>query len=51
MNPGILSPAIEQTANYLNSIQDVEYLSPIIRELQKEAQEREDLDNLIVKRK
>ncbi|EED23667.1 ubiquinol-cytochrome c reductase complex 14 kDa protein [Talaromyces stipitatus ATCC 10500] len=42
-----LLPAAEQT----KPEEDVEYLSPIIRELQKEAQEREDLDNLIVKRK
>ncbi|EEA27966.1 ubiquinol-cytochrome c reductase complex 14 kDa protein [Talaromyces pinophilus] len=42
-----LLPAEEQT----KPAEDVEYLSPIIRELQKEAQEREDLDNLIVKRK
>ncbi|OKL58931.1 hypothetical protein UA08_05771 [Talaromyces atroroseus] len=42
-----LLPAAEQT----KPEEDQEYLSPIIRELQKEEQEREDLDNLIVKRK
>lgn len=30
--------------------QDVEYLSPIIREIEKEKQEREDLDALVVRR-
>ncbi|BCS29005.1 ubiquinol--cytochrome-c reductase subunit 7 [Aspergillus puulaauensis] len=30
--------------------EDVEYLSPIIREIEKENKEREDLDNLAVKR-
>jgi hypothetical protein len=39
-----------QQLTYL-SLQDREYLSPIIRELQQEAQEREDLDTLVVKRK
>ncbi|KAL3481582.1 cytochrome b-c1 complex subunit 7 [Aspergillus californicus] len=30
--------------------EDVEYLSPIIREIEKENKEREDLDNLAVKK-
>jgi ubiquinol-cytochrome c reductase subunit 7 len=30
--------------------QDVEYLSPIIREVEKEAKERADLDNLVVRK-
>ncbi|KAJ5610312.1 hypothetical protein N7510_007031 [Penicillium lagena] len=30
--------------------EDVEYLSPIIREIEKEAKEREDLDTLVVRR-
>jgi ubiquinol-cytochrome c reductase subunit 7 len=30
--------------------QDVEYLSPIIREVEKEIKEREDLDTLVVRR-
>ena len=30
--------------------QDVEYLSPIIREIEKEVQERADLDNLVVRK-
>ncbi|QKX56386.1 uncharacterized protein TRUGW13939_03487 [Talaromyces rugulosus] len=42
-----LLPAEEQT----KPDEDREYLSPIIRELQQEAQEREDLDTLVVKRK
>ncbi|CRG85512.1 ubiquinol-cytochrome c reductase subunit 7 [Talaromyces islandicus] len=42
-----LLPAEEQT----KPEEDREYLSPIIRELQQEAQEREDLDTLVVKRK
>ncbi|KAH8693144.1 ubiquinol-cytochrome c reductase complex 14 kDa protein [Talaromyces proteolyticus] len=42
-----LLPAEEQT----KPDEDREYLSPIIRELQAEAQEREDLDTLVVKRK
>ncbi|OOQ86264.1 Cytochrome b-c1 complex subunit 7 [Penicillium brasilianum] len=29
---------------------DVEYLSPIIREIEKEAKERADLDNLVVRK-
>ena len=32
------------------AIQDVEYLSPIIREIEKQEKERADLDNLSVKR-
>lgn len=31
-------------------LQDVEYLSPIIREVEKEQAEREELDSIIVKR-
>ncbi|KAL4921197.1 cytochrome b-c1 complex subunit 7 [Aspergillus aurantiobrunneus] len=31
--------------------EDVEYLSPIIREIEKEEKERADLDNLTVKRR
>ncbi|KAJ5915067.1 hypothetical protein N7454_011179 [Penicillium verhagenii] len=30
--------------------EDVEYLSPIIREIEKENKEREDLDNLVVRK-
>lgn len=30
--------------------QDVEYLSPIIREIEKENKERVDLDNLVVRK-
>ncbi|OJJ41181.1 hypothetical protein ASPWEDRAFT_250126 [Aspergillus wentii DTO 134E9] len=41
-----LLPAEEQT----KPSEDVEYLSPIIREVEKEFKEREDLDNLVVKR-
>ncbi|KAH8428795.1 Cytochrome b-c1 complex subunit 7 [Aspergillus melleus] len=41
-----LLPAAEQT----KPSEDVEYLSPIIREIEKEQQERADLDNLVVKR-
>ncbi|PYH95136.1 ubiquinol-cytochrome c reductase complex 14 kDa protein [Aspergillus ellipticus CBS 707.79] len=41
-----LLPAAEQT----KPSEDVEYLSPIIREIEKEQQERVDLDTLIVKR-
>lgn len=35
----------------LSRTQDKEYLSPIIREIEKELKERQDLDNLVVKRK
>ncbi|KAL2852796.1 cytochrome b-c1 complex subunit 7 [Aspergillus pseudoustus] len=31
--------------------EDVEYLSPIIREIEKEKAERDDLDNLVVNKK
>ncbi|KAL5363658.1 cytochrome b-c1 complex subunit 7 [Aspergillus floccosus] len=41
-----LLPAAEQT----KPEDDVEYLSPIIREIEKEAKEREELDNLVVRR-
>ncbi|KAA8649160.1 ubiquinol--cytochrome-c reductase subunit 7 [Aspergillus tanneri] len=41
-----LLPAAEQT----KPEDDVEYLSPIIREVEKEQKERADLDNLIIKR-
>ncbi|PLB54396.1 ubiquinol-cytochrome c reductase complex 14 kDa protein, partial [Aspergillus steynii IBT 23096] len=41
-----LLPAAEQT----KPSEDVEYLSPIIREIEKEQKERADLDNLVVKR-
>ncbi|OXV10083.1 hypothetical protein Egran_02156 [Elaphomyces granulatus] len=42
-----LLPSHEQT----KPEEDQEYLSPIIREIEKEAKEREDLDNLVVKRR
>ncbi|OJJ44757.1 hypothetical protein ASPZODRAFT_134876 [Penicilliopsis zonata CBS 506.65] len=42
-----LLPKEEQT----KPEEDVEYLSPIIREVEKEFKERKDLDALIVKRK
>ncbi|KAJ9297895.1 hypothetical protein DTO271G3_4116 [Paecilomyces variotii] len=41
-----LLPAAEQT----KPEEDVEYLSPIIREVEKEQAEREELDTIIVKR-
>ncbi|PLN75809.1 ubiquinol-cytochrome c reductase complex 14 kDa protein [Aspergillus taichungensis] len=41
-----LLPAAEQ----VKPEEDVEYLSPIIRAIEKEAAERADLDNLVVKR-
>ncbi|KAL1853457.1 Cytochrome b-c1 complex subunit 7, mitochondrial [Paecilomyces lecythidis] len=41
-----LLPAAEQT----KPDEDVEYLSPIIREVEKEQKEREELDTIIVKR-
>ncbi|KAJ9196976.1 hypothetical protein DTO166G4_2573 [Paecilomyces variotii] len=41
-----LLPAAEQT----KPEEDVEYLSPIIREVEKEQAEREELDSIIVKR-
>ncbi|KAJ5747815.1 uncharacterized protein N7511_009511 [Penicillium nucicola] len=41
-----LLPANEQT----KPEEDVEYLSPIIREIEKEVKEREDLDNLVVRK-
>ncbi|OQE28235.1 hypothetical protein PENFLA_c005G02208 [Penicillium flavigenum] len=41
-----LLPANEQT----KPSEDVEYLSPIIREIEKEAKERADLDNLVVRK-
>ncbi|RHZ54093.1 ubiquinol--cytochrome-c reductase subunit 7 [Aspergillus thermomutatus] len=41
-----LLPAHEQT----KPEEDVEYLSPIIREIEKENKEREDLDTLVVRR-
>ncbi|KAJ5787263.1 hypothetical protein N7457_002253 [Penicillium paradoxum] len=41
-----LLPAHEQT----KPEEDVEYLSPIIREVEKEAKERADLDNLVVRK-
>ncbi|CAG8281972.1 unnamed protein product [Penicillium nalgiovense] len=41
-----LLPANEQT----KPTEDVEYLSPIIREIEKEAKERADLDNLVVRK-
>ncbi|KAJ5812269.1 hypothetical protein N7474_008570 [Penicillium riverlandense] len=41
-----LLPPNEQT----KPEEDVEYLSPIIREIEKEAKEREDLDTLVVRR-
>ncbi|KAE8136903.1 cytochrome b-c1 complex subunit 7 [Aspergillus pseudotamarii] len=42
-----LLPANEQT----KAADDVEYLSPIIREIEKEQKERADLDSLVVKRR
>ncbi|KAB8239859.1 Cytochrome b-c1 complex subunit 7 [Aspergillus alliaceus] len=42
-----LLPAAEQT----KPEEDVEYLSPIIREIEKENKERADLDSLVVKRR
>ncbi|KNG87233.1 cytochrome b-c1 complex subunit 7, partial [Aspergillus nomiae NRRL 13137] len=42
-----LLPANEQT----KPSDDVEYLSPIIREIEKEQKERADLDSLVVKRR
>ncbi|KAF7585856.1 Cytochrome b-c1 complex subunit 7 [Aspergillus hancockii] len=42
-----LLPAAEQT----KPEEDVEYLSPIIREIEKEQKERADLDSLVVKRR
>ncbi|KAL1968788.1 hypothetical protein VTN77DRAFT_1149 [Rasamsonia byssochlamydoides] len=42
-----LLPPEEQT----KPEEDKEYLSPIIREIEKELKERQDLDNLIIKRK
>ncbi|KAL2833358.1 ubiquinol-cytochrome c reductase complex 14 kDa protein [Aspergillus cavernicola] len=42
-----LLPPAEQTKPH----EDVEYLSPIIREIEKENKERADLDNLVVKRR
>ncbi|CAL5873898.1 uncharacterized protein PFLUO_LOCUS8181 [Penicillium psychrofluorescens] len=41
-----LLPPAEQT----KPDEDVEYLSPIIREIEKEVKEREDLDTLVVRR-
>ncbi|KKK19378.1 hypothetical protein P175DRAFT_0487777 [Aspergillus ochraceoroseus IBT 24754] len=41
-----LLPAAEQT----KPSEDIEYLGPIIREIEKEQKEREDLDNMVVKR-
>ncbi|KAJ5113452.1 hypothetical protein N7478_006851 [Penicillium angulare] len=41
-----LLPANEQ----IKPSEDVEYLSPIIREIEKEAKERDDLDNLVVRK-
>ncbi|KAJ5570490.1 uncharacterized protein N7459_009920 [Penicillium hispanicum] len=41
-----LLPANEQIKPH----EDVEYLSPIIREIEKENKEREDLDNLVVRK-
>ncbi|KAJ5355453.1 Cytochrome b-c1 complex subunit 7 [Penicillium cataractarum] len=41
-----LLPPHEQT----KPEEDVEYLSPIIREIEKEAKERADLDNLVVRK-
>ncbi|KAJ5176334.1 Cytochrome b-c1 complex subunit 7 [Penicillium canariense] len=41
-----LLPPNEQT----KPEEDVEYLSPIIREIEKEAKERADLDNLVVRK-
>jgi hypothetical protein len=34
----------------LTKEQDKEYLSPIIRQVESESKEREDLDNLVIKR-
>jgi len=42
-----LLPAEEQT----KPDEDREYLGPIIREIEKEIKEREDLDNLVLRRK
>ncbi|KAL3468272.1 cytochrome b-c1 complex subunit 7 [Aspergillus heterothallicus] len=42
-----LLPAEEHT----KPSEDVEYLSPIIREIEKEKAERNDLDNLVVNKK
>ncbi|KAJ5542137.1 hypothetical protein N7535_004560 [Penicillium sp. DV-2018c] len=41
-----LLPAHEQT----KPEEDVEYLSPIIREIEKDAKERAELDNLVVRK-
>ncbi|OQD77009.1 hypothetical protein PENDEC_c003G04968 [Penicillium decumbens] len=41
-----LLPAAEQ----IKAAEDVEYLSPIIREIEKENKERVDLDNLVVRK-
>ncbi|KAJ5133947.1 cytochrome b-c1 complex subunit 7 [Penicillium atrosanguineum] len=41
-----LLPAAEQ----IKASEDVEYLSPIIREIEKENKERVDLDNLVVRK-
>ncbi|KAL5000692.1 cytochrome b-c1 complex subunit 7 [Aspergillus recurvatus] len=38
-------------AEHIKPHEDVEYLSPIIREIEKENAERADLDNLVVNRK
>lgn len=45
--PPLLTPTI--TANKF-ALQDVEYLGPIIREIEAHQKERLDLDNLVLKR-
>ncbi|GAB1204518.1 hypothetical protein APSETT445_003173 [Aspergillus pseudonomiae] len=43
--------AYDRVFRIRRAFQDVEYLSPIIREIEKEQKERADLDSLVVKRR
>ena len=47
---GISSRVQWLTLFHFPLIQDVQYLSPIIREIERERKEREDLDAMVVKR-
>ncbi|GLI76954.1 cytochrome b-c1 complex subunit 7 [Penicillium ochrochloron] len=42
--------AYDRVFRLRRAVQDVEYLSPIIREIEKEAKERAELDNLVVRK-
>ncbi|KAL5342525.1 cytochrome b-c1 complex subunit 7 [Aspergillus crustosus] len=46
-----ISHTLLPPSEHTKASEDVEYLSPIIREIEKENKERADLDNLVVNKK